>query len=138
MFVSFSQPTVSKLLHQIVDLINAHVLSLQIRFPTSDEDFRSLIAGYQRTFNGVMPEVWGVIDGTLIATVSPPIHSENFPARVYRTRKGFTGLNVIVISDSDGKFSYVNARFPGACHDSSILRTSLARLRLVNEFERTG
>ena len=85
-----------------------------------------------------MPEVCGVIYGTLIATVSPLIRSEKFPARVCRTRKGFTGLNVLVVSDSDGKFSYVNACFPGAYHDSSIFRTSLARLRLVNEFERTG
>lgn len=138
LFVALSQSSVSRTLHQIVELINTHFLPLQIRFPTSDEEFTQLINGFQEKFNGAMLEVWGVIDGTLIAIVSPPIHSEEFPARVYRTRKGFTGLNVLVISDAEGKFSYVNARFPGSCHDAAIFRTSLGRLRLVAEFLERG
>lgn len=135
---SVSQPTVSRNLHQIVGLIVTHVLPAQVRFPESDNDFRRLIREFQLRFGEAMPEVWGVIDGSLIAIHTPPIHSRRFPARVYRCRKGYSAINVLFISAANGRFLYVNARFPGSVHDSAIFRTSLARLRLVTEFQTTG
>lgn len=133
-----SQPTVSRNLHEIVELLVTHVMPNEIHFPITNEEFNELITGYRTRFNGLMPEVWGVIDGSLISIVSPPKFSTLFPAQAYRTRKGFTGLNVVVVSMADSRFSYVNARFPGSCHDSAIFRTSLARLRLLEEFQATG
>lgn len=79
----------------------------------------------------------GVIDGSLIAIISPPVYSEYYPACLFRTRKGFTGLNVLFISAADFSFTYVNARFPSFCHDSAIFRTSLGRLKLVEEYLQT-
>lgn len=135
---SVSQATVSRNLHHVVALIVSHIMPQEIQFPTTDEDFRLLIAGFRDRFHGRMPEVWGIIDGTLIAITSPPIHSSHYPARVYRTRKGYTGINVLVVSNSISQFTYVNARYPGSCHDAAIFKTSLARLQLAEEFQRTG
>lgn len=135
---SVSQSTVSRNLHEIVDLIVTHVMPNEIRFPSTADEFNDLITGYRTKFNGLMPEIWGVIDGSLISIVSPPKFSRLFAAQAYRTRKGFTGLNIVVISQADSRFSYVNARFPGSCHDSAIFRTSLARLKLLEEFQLTG
>lgn len=133
-----SQPTVSRYFHQIIDLLNEYVVPNQIRFPVTDDDFQTHVNGFRAKYDGLMPEVFGLIDGTLVAIVSPPIFSTVYPARLYRTRKGFTGLNVLVISSYDSTFLYMNARYPGSCHDSAVFRTSLARLQLIREFQQTG
>lgn len=135
---SVSQPTVSRNLHVIVGLIVNHVLPQQIRFPDTDAEFAQLVRGFQEKYSGAMPEVFGIIDGSLIAIHSPPVRSRRFPARVYRCRKGYSAINTLFITAADGKFIYVNARYPGSVHDSTVFRTSLARLRLVLEFQRTG
>lgn len=133
-----SQPSVSRNFHHIVGLIVSHVMPNEIQFPTTNEEFQSKVAGFRDRYDGTMPEVFGVIDGTLIAIVSPPIHSRDYPARLYRTRKGFTGINVVVISSSDSSFCYVNAHYPGCVHDSAIFKTSLARLQLLEEYRASG
>lgn len=133
-----SQSTVSRYFHQVIDLINRHVVPNEIQFPVNDEDVRRNVDGFRARYNEVMPEIVGIIDGTLVAITSPPIFSNVFPARLYRTRKGYTGLNVLVITGYDGRFLYINARYPGSCHDSAVFRTSLVRLQLLTEFQRTG
>lgn len=82
-----SQPSVSRYFHEIVELIVRHLMSVEIHFPSSDEEFETAVAGFRNRYNQMMPEVFGVIDGTLIAVVSPAIHSQEYPARLYRTRK---------------------------------------------------
>lgn len=133
-----SQSTVSRTFNQIVQLIVTHVLPNEIRFPSTAAQFQSQINGFTQRYSGLMPNVFGAVDGTLIAIRTPPIHSQQYPARLYRTRKGYTGINVIVISTADSSFCYVNARFPGSVHDSAIFRTSLARIQLLEEFQATG
>lgn len=133
-----SQPTVSRYFHQVVDLINFHVVPNEIRFPRTDDEFRRNVAGFQTRHQGLMPKVVGLIDGTLISIVSPGVFNPIYPARLFRTRKNFFGLNVIVITAYDNTFLYMNARYPGSCHDSGIFRTSLLRLQLVQEYLRTG
>lgn len=61
-----------------------------------------------------MPKVRGVIDCSLIAIHTPPIHHPVYPARWYRTIKGFSGLNELFVLNFEGNFSYVNARYPGS------------------------
>lgn len=125
---SVSQPTISRNLHHIVDLLIQHVLPLELKFPETDDEFLRLQQGFRQQFHPTLQNIFGLIDGTLIAIRSPAIFDADFPARIYRTRKGFTGLNVLVITASDGRFIYLNARHPGSCHDSAIFRTSFARI----------
>ncbi|XP_052075959.1 putative nuclease HARBI1 [Mytilus californianus] len=65
------------------------------------------------------PNVLGAIDGTHIRIQAP---SEDEPSFV--NRKGVHSVNVQAVCDARGKFTNINANWPGSSHDSHIFRTS--------------
>jgi hypothetical protein len=89
--------------------------------------------GFLEKFN--FPNVIGAIDCTHIAIVSPPHQNPNQPALAYFNRKGFYSINVQAVCDSNLKIFAVNARFPGATHDSAIWATSTINRYLRTRFE---
>lgn len=68
------------------------------------------------------PNVIGCIDGTHVRIVAPST-DEN----AYVNRKGFHSINVQAVCDHDGRFTNINASWPGSVHDAHIFRTSQVR-----------
>ncbi|XP_063813803.1 putative nuclease HARBI1 [Pseudophryne corroboree] len=65
------------------------------------------------------PHVIGVVDGTHVAIV-PPRHNEE----IYRNRKLFHSLNVMVVCGPSLQILSLNAKFPGSSHDAHVIRQS--------------
>ncbi|XP_063799315.1 proline-rich protein 36-like [Pseudophryne corroboree] len=65
------------------------------------------------------PHVIGVVDGTHVAIVAPR-HNEE----IYRNRKLFHSLNVMVICGPSLQILSLNAKFPGNSHDAHVIRQS--------------
>jgi hypothetical protein len=106
-----SSHTVFRTVHRVAEAIS----SLQdevIRWP---EDCTQIS---KKFFDiGGFPQVAGCVDGTHI-TVSPRKQDEE----ACLNRKSTHSLNVMVVCGPDLQFFYINANFPGRCHDSRVLR----------------
>ncbi|XP_063400222.1 putative nuclease HARBI1 [Mytilus trossulus] len=75
------------------------------------------------------PNILGAIDGTHIR-IKRPHHDE--PSFI--NRKGYPSLNVQAVCDAKGRFTNINANWPGCCHDSHVFRTS----QVCAHMERNG
>lgn len=64
-------------------------------------------------------DVVGAVDGSLIPINKPPGSGWQ-----YHTRKGFTAINMVAVADGRRRFLFVNANYPGSCHDSPIFNGS--------------
>ncbi|XP_055693921.1 putative nuclease HARBI1 [Lutzomyia longipalpis] len=122
--INISQPMVSIYVKKISSMIVSH-MSDYIKFPRSNEELAELKAGFQHKHG--LPNILGIIDGTHIRIIAPKKTDPYRHPRHYRNRKMFYSINVEVICDSELRFLSVNARFPGACHDSGIWMTSRVR-----------
>ncbi|CAG2243342.1 HARBI1 [Mytilus edulis] len=65
------------------------------------------------------PNVLGAIDGTHVRIQAPSEDEASFV-----NRKGVHSVNVQAVCDAKGKFTNINANWPGSSHDSHIFRTS--------------
>ncbi|XP_063788406.1 putative nuclease HARBI1 [Pseudophryne corroboree] len=65
------------------------------------------------------PHVIGVVDGTHVAIV-PPRHNEE----IYRNRKLFHSLNIMVVCGPSLQILSLNAKFLGNSHDAHVIRQS--------------
>ncbi|XP_063813178.1 putative nuclease HARBI1 [Pseudophryne corroboree] len=65
------------------------------------------------------PHVIGVVDGTHVAIVAPR-HNEE----IFRNRKLFHSLNVMVVCGPSLQILSLNAKFPGNSHDAHVIRQS--------------
>ncbi|XP_063809883.1 putative nuclease HARBI1 [Pseudophryne corroboree] len=65
------------------------------------------------------PHVIGVVDGTHVA-IQPPKHNEE----IYRNRKLFHSLNVMVVCGPSLQILSLNAKFTGSSHDAYVIRQS--------------
>ncbi|XP_063812255.1 putative nuclease HARBI1 isoform X1 [Pseudophryne corroboree] len=65
------------------------------------------------------PHVIGVVDGTHVA-IQPPRHNEE----IYRNRKLFHSLNVMVVCGPSLQILSLNAKFTGSSHDAYVIRQS--------------
>ncbi|RCN29266.1 hypothetical protein ANCCAN_24976, partial [Ancylostoma caninum] len=116
------QKTVSNAVTEFIEALN-HPLIVKkfIKCNLGDERFcRSQAAGFAR--RGLLPNIVGAMDGTYVRILKPP-HSGS----QYYCRKPFCALNVLAVVDARGRFTYVNANFPGSVHDSTVY--SLSKLR---------
>lgn len=67
------------------------------------------------------PNVIGCVDGSHIRILSPG--GEN--AEIFRNRKGYFSINMQAVCDAELKIRNIDARWPGATHDSSMWNASL-------------
>ncbi|RCN44934.1 transposase, IS4 family [Ancylostoma caninum] len=116
------QKTVSNAVTEFIEALNHHIIVKKfIKCNLGDERFcRSQAAGFAR--RGLLPNIVGAMDGTYVRILKPP-HSGS----QYYCRKPFCALNVLAVVDARGRFTYVNANFPGSVHDSTVY--SLSKLR---------
>lgn len=93
--INLSQPTVSRCICKISNLIETHMGPKCIKFPTTQHEIDEKKSGFLR-FG--MPNTIGIVDGTLIPHIAPPISNSEYHPRHFRTRKNFYGLNVEAVS----------------------------------------
>ncbi|XP_052286574.1 putative nuclease HARBI1 isoform X2 [Dreissena polymorpha] len=122
--LGFHKCTVSRVVENVTDAIIKHLHEFVV-WPSPAEKERVkqgfyAVAGF--------PNVIGCIDGKHIRIQAP--HDDEAS---YVNWKGFHSINVQAVCDHQGKFTSVNASWPGSCHDSHIFRTSCLCAKLERE-----
>lgn len=88
-----AQPTFSKILTHVTELLENEICPQYICFPSSDAEKKSIKLGFFEKYN--FPGVIGCVDGTHIKIISPSKRDRH----LYMNRKGFYSLNVMVVSN---------------------------------------
>ncbi|XP_031328239.1 putative nuclease HARBI1 [Photinus pyralis] len=132
-WISLSQPSVSRIIHEITSLISQHLLPEWVQFPTDFETKNNIKQGFYNKWN--VRGVLGVVDGTHVEILAPPTNDVHHPPFVYINRKGKHSINVMLISDSNTKIIACNARYPGSVHDSAIWQMSNIKTYLKREYD---
>ncbi|XP_050336478.1 putative nuclease HARBI1 [Bactrocera neohumeralis] len=130
-----SQSSLSRSLRAVAKLI-VKVKGGEIKFPSSIEEETFIKTGFFRKF-GIKSTI-GAIDCTHIAIIAPPSNNVERPLNLYLNRKGFYSINVEAVCDHRLCFTFVNAKFPGATHDSGIWATSDLREQLIRQHTNTS
>ncbi|KAK3923111.1 Putative nuclease [Frankliniella fusca] len=127
--LNLSQSSVSNAIRDVTNALNSHdILMRFIHFPTTLQE-RNLVINRNARLG--LPRVLGFIDGTLIK-----IHSPSGPDKyVYRSRKGYTALNVQIVCDSDLRILSINSKFPGSATDPWIYRMTPVRHMMRQIFQ---
>ncbi|XP_064469994.1 putative nuclease HARBI1 [Ornithodoros turicata] len=116
-FLTSKRP-VSESIHVVSSAIIQNLAPRYLKFPATPEE--KLILKRQFYEIAGIPGCLGAIDGTMIAIIAPSTKDKRFVEGNYYCHKGYHALNVLGVSDSTRRILYVNARYPGSCHDSSI------------------
>lgn len=109
---------ISRYIKKYTDLIVEHLAHRYIQFPQSNDQLNEMKASFLRKYN--VPGVLGVIDGTHVAVTALSKDVEH----AFVNRKGFHSINVQMVCDSRMLITNINARYPGATHDSYIFMGS--------------
>ena len=115
--------SVQAVTYSLLRLVPRHV-----RFHSRDE-MGATQENFFRSFR--IPQVAGVVDGTLIPILTPHVDGH-----VYICRKGYAAVNCQVVCDHQGIILDVVARWPGSTHDSFVFReSSIGRLAAASRGE---
>ncbi|XP_055589422.1 putative nuclease HARBI1 [Uranotaenia lowii] len=113
-FVGMAQSTFSKMLSQVLDVLEPGICRNAIQFPKEDTEKNAIKLGFfQKTG---FPGVIGCVDGTHIKIIKPSPDIQH----LYYNRKGYHSLNVMIVCDHEMIIRYVDANNPGSNHDSFI------------------
>ncbi|XP_046873375.1 putative nuclease HARBI1 [Hypomesus transpacificus] len=111
-----SKASVSRSVQAVTSALLRHIPD-HIQFPTTRGD-KSAVQDFLWGKHNI-PQVIGVIDGTLI-----PILTPSNDGHVFFCRKGFAAINCQVICDHRGLITDLVARWPGSSHDSYVFSNS--------------
>lgn len=90
-FAGMAQPTLSKTLASVIDILETQVCPMVIQFPMQDAEKDAIKLGfYEKTG---FPGVIGCVDGTHVRIFPPPADVQH----LYYNRKGFHSLNVMLV-----------------------------------------
>ncbi|KAJ2942375.1 hypothetical protein O0L34_g15924 [Tuta absoluta] len=120
--IAQSQPSVSRSLTAVCNLVVERLLPNTIQFPITVEEKNKVMREFQENFS--MPYTLGAVDGTHIGIHKPPLNHPTAPGSLFYNRKGFYSINCQVICDANGRIMSVNPNFPGSTHDAVIWRQS--------------
>jgi hypothetical protein len=118
-----SSHTVFRVVHRVSEAVNTLQDDI-IRWP---EDCSRLASDFLKL--GGFPRCAGCLDGTHVM-ISPPSKDEIS----FLNRHHQHSINALAVAGPDLKIYYLNANFPGRCHDSNVLRSS----SLWRSFEDAG
>ncbi len=118
-----SSHTVCRVVHRVSEAVHT-LYDDVIRWPS---DCSKLAQDFMKI--GGFPKVAGCIDGTHI-NISPPSNDEIS----FLNRHHQHSINAMAVAGPDLTIYYLEANFPGRCHDSNVLRSS----SLWRSFEDAG
>lgn len=90
-YVGLAQPTMSKVLQLVLDILEKEICPVEIVFPTDEREKHIIKQGFyeQTGFPGVI----GCVDGTHVSIIAPT-HDKH----LFYNRKGFYSLNGMLVS----------------------------------------
>ncbi|XP_064461550.1 putative nuclease HARBI1 [Ornithodoros turicata] len=116
-FLTSKRP-VSEAIHSVSTAIIRNLAPRYLKFPVSPEERLKIKQDFYEIAG--MPGCVGAIDGTAIAIIAPSTRDPRFVDGNYYCHKGYHALNVLGVSDATRRILYLNACYPGSCHDSSV------------------
>ncbi|GBP09729.1 Putative nuclease HARBI1 [Eumeta japonica] len=128
--ISMSQTSISRCIHRVTDAINDIIFCKYVKFPMTQVErqaARTIFASASSPFVG---GTIGAIDCTHVSILAPRCHEE-----AYVNHHGYHSINVQMICDPNLKILNVNAKYPGARHDSYIWSCSAVRRVLQRSYE---
>lgn len=117
-FSAVSQPMVSRYIAKYSEIIADRLGPIYVRFPITENEITATKLRFEELFN--FPGVIGVVDGTHVGLSAVPSDLEI----AYVNRRQYHSINAQIICNADLLITNINARFPGATHDSFIFRNS--------------
>ncbi|XP_065365537.1 putative nuclease HARBI1 [Calliphora vicina] len=122
--ISMSQSSVSRCIHRVTDAIN------NTMFPMTREERQTAKAIFASASSPFVAGTIGAIDCTHVAILTQKSHEE-----AYVNHHSYHSINVQKICDPNLKILNVNAKYPGARHDSYIWSSSAVRRVIQRSFE---
>ncbi|XP_017474344.1 PREDICTED: putative nuclease HARBI1 [Rhagoletis zephyria] len=118
------QSTVAKVIAECLNIFEEHFCHKWVSMCRTEEKENDV---KEQFFNKCgIPGIVGCVDGTHVRIKAPNANCRH----LYYNRKGFYSINVMAICDHDMVITFVDARHPGANHDSFIWKTSAAEEQL--------
>lgn len=117
--------TVSRSVTSVSEALTKHLQTF-VFFPSDQNSIQQTKHGFFEIAN--FPGIVGCIDCTQVRIQAPTGDQEPH----YVNRKGYHSINVQAICDWKGRFTNVVADWPGATHDSRILRCSRIGFELAS------
>ncbi|XP_036335389.1 putative nuclease HARBI1 [Rhagoletis pomonella] len=124
-----SQSSISSSIRKVTNSINKIKFGQYVRFPMTATERHEVIEQWTVSRH-CFPGAIGAIDCTHDAIRGPYEHEES-----YVNHHGYHSINIQMICDPTLKILNVNARYPGARHDSFIWSASATR-RVMRSYER--
>ncbi|XP_064464702.1 putative nuclease HARBI1 [Ornithodoros turicata] len=116
--IACSKHAVSEAIHKVTEAILKNLAPKYLRFPTTPDEKLQVKRGFYELAG--FPGCVGAIDGTQIAIMQPSLSDPRFVDGNYYCHKGYHSINVLMVCDALRRILFVNARFPGSCHDASV------------------
>ncbi|XP_064487317.1 putative nuclease HARBI1 [Ornithodoros turicata] len=127
-----STHAVSEAIHDVSLAIIKRLAPKYMKFPTTDEEKLEVKRGFYEMAG--FPGCVGAIDGTEVAIMQPSQGDPRFEDSNYYCHKGYYAINVLAVCDASRRILYMTARYPGCCHDSSILNMCELRQAATSGF----
>ncbi|XP_036334989.1 putative nuclease HARBI1 [Rhagoletis pomonella] len=128
--ISMSQTSISRCIHRVTDAINNSMFTSKVKFPMTQLECQAAKEIFASAPSPFVAGTIGAIDCTHVAILAPKNNESN-----YVNHHGYHSMNVQMICDPNLKILNVNAKFPGARHDSFIWSFSAARRVMQRSFE---
>ncbi|CAL1687569.1 unnamed protein product [Lasius platythorax] len=124
---SMCQASMSGAIHIVVEALN-EIMRHWIKFPQLHHELEHVKIQFWTHCR--FPGVIGAVDGTHVAIFPPSREREH----LYINRKLYHSLNVLIISDYNGKILAVNSSHGGRTHDARVWNASIISAHLEQQF----
>ncbi|XP_055544846.1 putative nuclease HARBI1 [Wyeomyia smithii] len=128
--VAIAQPTFSKILSEMLDILERRICSKWINFEmTANEKYQANRYFFEKSR---IPGIIMCVDGTHIKIIPPKVDRN-----LYYNRKGFYSLNAMIMCDHTQRIRFIDSSYQGSNHDSHVWGLSSARAHL-RDMHRNG
>ncbi|XP_067636860.1 putative nuclease HARBI1 [Eurosta solidaginis] len=127
--LGLAQPTVSVVLSEVLNVLENSLCQRWIKFNYDEAELQQAKLYF---FNiSRIPGIIGCVDGTHIKIVAPKKELQH----LYYNRKGFYSINAMIVCDHSMSIRYINAKYPGATHDSMVFSMSALKSHLKQQHQ---